>query len=103
MAESTVHPRGTRIPLRACFENISGGLAAGRGVWLRCSSVIDFPRICALLDALPAAPPRSQSLPDLFSKHGALSTLNCMVLVPSLAAETHLSSRKIAQFTGDDG
>ncbi len=28
--------------LRACFENISGGLAAGRGDWLRCSSVTDF-------------------------------------------------------------
>jgi hypothetical protein len=27
--------------LRACFENISGGLAAGRGSWLRCSSVED--------------------------------------------------------------
>jgi len=28
--------------LRACFKNIPGGLAAGRGVWRRCSSVTDF-------------------------------------------------------------
>jgi thiol-disulfide isomerase/thioredoxin len=33
--------------LRACFENILGGLAAGRGGWLRCSSVADFSRISA--------------------------------------------------------
>src|ERR1700677_1317263 len=78
---------------RACFENISGGLAAGRRGWLRCSSVTEFFRICALVKseqirsarlrgpvrtdkncpasraASPSAPPRSQSHPDLFSKH----------------------------------
>jgi len=42
--------------LRACFENTSGGLAAGRGGWLRCSSVTDFSRICALVT--PRHPPR---------------------------------------------
>jgi hypothetical protein len=36
---------GRAVPKKsfgACFENIPGGLAAGRGVWLRCSSVTDF-------------------------------------------------------------
>jgi hypothetical protein len=42
--------------LRACFENISGGLAAGLGGWLRCASVADFSRICALV--APRHPPR---------------------------------------------
>jgi len=32
--------------MRACFENISAGLAAGRGDWLRCSPVTDLSRIC---------------------------------------------------------
>jgi hypothetical protein len=73
---------GTEGPsFRACFENISGGLAGseqiiglhrkavlGRGGWLRCSSVADFSRICALvkseqirtarLRGLPRHPPR---------------------------------------------
>jgi hypothetical protein len=31
-----------KLALRACFKNISEGLAAGRGGWLRCSSVTDF-------------------------------------------------------------
>jgi hypothetical protein len=54
---------------RACFENISGGLAAGRGGWLRCSTVADFSRICALV--APRHPPRRarNPSPNLFSKH----------------------------------
>ena len=58
--------------LRACFENISGGLAAGRGGWLRCSSVTDFLSNMRPRRASPSAPPRSQSLPDLFSKHALM-------------------------------
>ena len=55
--------------LRACFENISGGLAAGRGGWLRCASVADFSRICALV--APRHPPRRARNPGsgLFSKN----------------------------------
>jgi len=55
--------------LRACFRNISVGLAAGRGGWRRCSSVADFSRICALV--APRHPPRRarNPSPDLFSKH----------------------------------
>jgi hypothetical protein len=34
-------PLNRSLTLRACFENISGGLAAGRGGWLRGSSVED--------------------------------------------------------------
>src|SRR5882724_6603813 len=34
--------RSRKKTLRACFENIPVGLAAGRGGWLRCSSVADF-------------------------------------------------------------
>src|SRR6202008_731511 len=44
---------------RACLENISGGLAMGRGGWLRCSPVTDT--------SLESAP--SLRLTDLFSKH----------------------------------
>ena len=43
--------------LRACFKNISGRLAAGRGGWLRCASVADFSRICALV--APRHPPHT--------------------------------------------
>src|SRR5260221_2447801 len=62
--------------LRACFENIPVGLAAGRGGWLRCSSVTDCSRICALV--APCHPPRRarNPFPDLlFSKH-ALGRIN---------------------------
>ncbi len=80
--------------LRACFENIPGGLAGseqiigmhctavlGRGGWLRCSSVTDFSRICSLVGSeqimgcplcgLPRHPPRRarNPFPGLFSKH----------------------------------
>jgi hypothetical protein len=58
-----------RDGFRACFENISGGLAAGRGGWLRCASVADFSRISALV--APRQPPRRARNPgsELFSKH----------------------------------
>jgi len=65
--------------VRACFENIPAGLAAGRGVWLRCSSVTDFLANMRPCRASPSSPPRSQSLPDLFSKH-ALRILAALLI-----------------------
>src|SRR3954470_2869884 len=58
-----------KVELRACFKNIPVGLAAGRGGWLRCSSVTDFSRICSLL--APRHPPHRarNPFPSLFLKH----------------------------------
>src|SRR5476649_1499784 len=57
-----------RKGLRACFENIPDGLAAGPGGWLRCSSVEDPRGIFSFVT--PRHPPRRarNPLPDLFSK-----------------------------------
>jgi protein involved in polysaccharide export with SLBB domain len=88
------------MKLRACLKNISGGLAAERGGWLRCSSVTDFLSNMRPPRALPSTPPRSQSLPDLFLKHALIlpgvqfvSTLACgmaltvfLVILPGLTA-----------------
>jgi beta-xylosidase len=55
--------------LRACFENSPGGLAPGRGGWLRCSSVEDPRGIFSFV--APRHPPRrGRNLGSgLFSKH----------------------------------
>jgi hypothetical protein len=60
---------GCRAGITARFENISGGLAAGRGVWLRCSSLEDPRGIFSFV--APCHPPRlaRNPFPDLFSKH----------------------------------
>jgi hypothetical protein len=73
LAPKALKEVGQSSALRACFENISGGLAAGRGGWLRCSSVADFSRICALV--APRHPPRRAHNPnsELFSKHALKS------------------------------
>jgi hypothetical protein len=59
----------TNMALRACFEIISGGLAAGRGGWLCCSSVEEPRGIFSFV--APRHPPRRarNPCPDLFSKH----------------------------------
>src|SRR5688572_1655850 len=54
--------------LRACLKNISEGLAAGQGGWLRCSSVTDFANMRPRR-ASPSTLPRSQSPLDLFFRH----------------------------------
>jgi len=76
--------------LRACFENTSGGLAAGRGGWLRCSSVTDFSRICALvkseqiraarLRGLPRHPPRRARNPIPIYFQNTLLVFSCVFL-----------------------
>jgi YD repeat-containing protein len=55
--------------LRACFKNISGRLAAGRGGWLRCFSVEDPRGIFSFVAPRPL--PRRARNPhsDLFLKH----------------------------------
>ena len=65
--------------IRACFENISGGLAAGRGDWLRCFSVTDFCEY-APSSRLAIRPVPPQSLADLFSKQ---ALRECLILFTS--------------------
>src|SRR5688500_2470154 len=57
-----------REMVRACLKNISEGLAAGQGGWLRCSSVTDFANMRPRR-ASPSTLPRSQSPLDLFFRH----------------------------------
>src|SRR5580765_4884937 len=96
--------------LRACLKNIPVGLAAGRGGWLRCSSVTDFSRICSLL--APRHPPRRARypFPSLFLKHALRNffastrgcACSCCVLAGCLlpmffeaSAATNISSDKL--------
>jgi hypothetical protein len=55
--------------LRACFENISVGLAAGRGGWRRCSSVEDPRGIFSFVSPRHLPRRARNPFPDLFSKY----------------------------------
>src|SRR5580765_4839145 len=82
--------------IRACFKNIPVGLAAGRGGWLRCSSVTDFSRICSLL--APRHPPRRarNPFPSLFLKHALKETIFIVVTSDLQSPEEHLTEIKTA-------
>jgi hypothetical protein len=85
-----------RMYLRACFENSSGGLAADRGGWLRCSSVEDPRGIFSFV--APRHPPRRARNPasGQFSKHA----LNCRL--PS-GIRTHIPYCNLYDVLKDTG
>lgn len=86
--------------MRACFENILGGLAAGRAVWLRCSSVTDFLANMRPRRVSPSGPPRSQSLPNLFSKHALRAYFFiCVLLTAPLVLRAQTDSTLITVVT----
>jgi hypothetical protein len=80
--------------LWACFENISGGFAAGRGGWLRCSSIEDARERFSFVKSeqikgcplcgLPRHPPLPAAIPfPIYFQNTLFASMSALVNPPA--------------------